>query len=62
MADSLKSLDTKIENKSAFSLTMLVGTSLLRAAFPISRDSIFFKMMPDEKSSNKFFLLLSKDS
>ena len=29
MTDSLKALDTKIENKSAFALTILVGTPLL---------------------------------
>ena len=32
MTDSLKALDTKIENKSAFALTILVGTPLLYEA------------------------------
>ena len=33
MTDPLKALDAKIENKSAFALTILVGTSLLCVAF-----------------------------
>ena len=62
MADSLKALDTKIESKLAFAFTILVGSSLLREAFLVSRDAIFFKMLPDETSSNEIVLLLLKVS
>ena len=53
MTDSLKALDTKIENKSAFALTILVGTSLLCVAFSVSRDNISFKMVSDERYQMK---------
>ena len=53
--DSLKSLGTKIENKLAFALTIIVGTSLLYVAFKLSRDTVFLKMLPDETGSMKKF-------
>ena len=59
MTDPLKALDTKIENKSAFALTILVGTSLLCVAFLVSRDNISLKMVSDETRSNENVLLLS---
>ena len=59
MTDSLKALDTKIENKLAFALTILVGTSLLCVAFLVSRDNISLKMVSDETRSNENVLLLS---
>ena len=62
MTDSLKTLDAKIENKSAFALTILVGTSLLCVAFLASRDTISLKMVSDETRSNENVLLLSNVS
>ena len=59
MADSLKVLDTKMENKSAFALTILVGTSLLCVALLVSRDVISLKMVSNETRSNENILLLS---
>ena len=59
MTDSLKVLDTKIENKSAFALTILVGTSLLCVALLVSRDVISLKMVSNETRSNENILLLS---
>ena len=58
MTDSLKALDTKIENKSVFALTILVGTSLLCVA----TDNISFKMVSNETRSNENVLLLSNVS
>ena len=49
MTDSLKALDTKIENKSVFALTILVGTSLLCVA----TDNISLKMVSNETRSNE---------
>ena len=48
ISDSLKAFDIRIENKTAFALTILVGTSLLCVAFLVSRDMIFIKMVPNE--------------
>ena len=62
MTDSLKALDTKIENKSAFALTILVGTSLLQVAFLVTRDTISLKMVSNKTRSNKNVLLLSNVS
>ena len=62
MANSLKALDTKIENKSAFALIILVGASLLRVAFLVSRDNTYLKMVSDETRSNENVLLLSNVS
>ena len=62
MTDSLKALDTKIENKLAFALTILVGTSLLCVAFLVSRDNISLKMVSDETRSNENVLLMSNVS
>ena len=53
MADSLKALDTIFESKSAFAVTILVGTSLLWLAFLVSRDTVSLKMVPDETRSNE---------
>ena len=53
IADSLRALDTKIENKSASALTILVGTSLL---------CIALKMVSDETRSNENVILLSNVS
>ena len=53
MADSLKALDTKIESKSTFAVTLLVGTSLLWVAFLVSRDTVSLKMVSDETRSNE---------
>ena len=58
MTDSLKALDTKIENKSVFALTILVGTSLLCVA----TDNISLKMVSNETRSNENVLLLSNVS
>ena len=58
MTDSLKALDTKIENKSTFALTILVSTSLLCVAYLVSGDNISLKMVLDETRSNKNVLLL----
>ena len=62
MTDSLKALDAKIENKSAFALTILVDTSLLCVAFLVSRETISLKMVSDETRSNNNVLLLSNVS
>ena len=59
MTDLLKTLDTKIENKSAFALAISVDTSLLCVAFLVSRDNISLKMVSDETRSNENVLLLS---
>ena len=59
MTDSLKALGAKIEDKLAFALTSLVGTSLLCVAFLVSRDNISLKMVSDETRSNENVLLLS---
>ena len=53
MADSLKALDTIFESKSAFAVTILVGTSLLWLAFLVSRDTVSLKTVPDETRSNE---------
>ena len=58
MIDSLKELDAKTENKSAFTLTILVGTSLLYVALLISRDMISLKIVSNETRSNGNVLLL----
>ena len=39
MTDLLKALDTKIENRSALTLPILVGTSLLCVDLLVSRDT-----------------------
>ena len=39
--------------KSAFALTIVAGTSLLCAAFFVSRDTISLKMVSDETRSNE---------
>ena len=62
MTDSLKALDTKIENKSVFALTILFGASLLCVAFLVSRDNICLKMVSDVTRSNENVLLLSNVS
>ena len=62
MTNSLKALNAKIENKSAFALTILVGTSILCIGFLGSRDTISLKMMLDETRSNENLLLLSNVS
>ena len=61
MTDSLKALGTKTENKSAFALTILVGTSLLWVPFLVSRD-ISLKMESDKTRSNQNVLLMSNVS
>ena len=48
MTDLLKVLDTKIENRSALALTILVGTSLLCVNLLVSRDMISLKMVSGE--------------
>ena len=53
MADSLKALDTIFESKSAFAVTILVGTSLLWLAFLVSRDTVSLKTVTDETRSNE---------
>ena len=53
MTDSLKALGAKIEDKLAFALTSLVGTSLLCVAFSVSRDNISLKMVSNETRSNE---------
>ena len=60
MADLLKALDTKIENRSALALTILVGTPLLCVDLLVSRDMISLKMVSGETRSNENFLSLSK--
>ena len=62
MTDSLKALHTKTENRSAFPLTIFVGTSLLCVAFLVSRDTISLKMVSDEARLNENVLLLSNVS
>ena len=62
MGDLLKALDTKIENRSALALTILVGTPLLCVDLLVSRDMISLKMVSGETSSNENFLSLSKVS
>ena len=62
MTDSLKALDTENENKSAFALAILDGTSLLWVAFLLSRSTISLKMESDETRSNENVLLLSNVS
>ena len=58
MIDSLNALDTQIENKSEFALTILVGTSILCIPLLVSRDTISLKMVPNETRSNENVLLL----
>ena len=53
MTDSLKPLDIKIENKSAFALPILASTSLLCVALLVSRDMISLKMVLNETRSNE---------
>ena len=62
MTDLLKVLDTKIENRSALALTILVGTSLLCVDLLVSRDMISLKMVSGETRPNENVLSLSKVS
>ena len=62
MTDLLKALDTKIENRSALSLTIWVGTLLLCVDLLISRDTIYLNRVPSEMKSNENVLSLSKVS
>ena len=59
MRDSLKVSNTKIENKLAFPVTILVGVSLLCVAFLVSRDTTYLKMVSNEITANENVLLLS---
>ena len=60
MTDSLKASDTKIENKSAFALTILAGTSLLCVVFLVFRETIYLKMVSHETRSNENFFITVK--
>ena len=62
MTDLLKPLDTKIENRSALPLIILVGTSFLCVDLLVSRDTISLKMVSGETKSNENVLSLSKVS
>ena len=62
MTDLSKALDTKIENRSALALTILVGTSLLCVNLLVSRDMISLKMVSGKTRSNENVLSLSKVS
>ena len=62
LTDLLKVLDTKIENRSALALTVLVGTLLICIYLLVSRDTVSLKMVPGETSSNENVLSLSKVS
>ena len=62
MTDLLKPLDTKIENRSALALIILVGTSFLCVDLLVSRDTISLKMVSGETKSNENVLSLSKVS
>ena len=58
----IKSMNTKIENRSALALTILVGTSFLCVDLLVSRDTISLKMVSGETRSNENALSLSKVS
>ena len=60
VSDLLEALDTKIENRSALALTILVGTSLLCIDLLVSRDTICSKMLSGDTKSNENVLSLSK--
>ena len=62
MTDLLKALDTKIENRSALALTILVGTSLLCVDLLVSRDMISLKMVSGETRPDENVLSLPKVS
>ena len=61
VSDLLEALDTKIENRSALALTILVGTLLLCIdLLDLSRDTICSKMLSGDTKSNENVLSLSK--
>ena len=62
MTELLKLFDTKIENRSALTLTIMVGTSSLYVDLLVSRDAISLEMVSSEMRSNENVLSLSKVS
>ena len=55
MADLLKALDTKIENRSGLALTILIGISLLCVDLLVSRDTISLKRCQMKQGQMKTF-------
>ena len=64
MTDLLKALDTKIENRSALTLPIWVGTSLLCVDLLVSRvrSQISLKLVSGKTKSNENVLSISKVS